>query len=246
MPILHLDSHAGSHRVSRAVLGEVRTPDVTESWHPIPHAALVESVASALTRARLRVVGEAHGLACEGDRYFGLLQLDDGPDPKDYAPVIGLRNSHDKSFPAGLAVGSGVFVCDNLAFFGEVVFARKHTTGIDAALPGLIDAAVAHLAKVRRAQDAHIAAYKDTRLTDAQAHDLVIRSVDERVVPVTRIPSVLREWRTPRHDEFAQTKNAWRLFNAYTEVLKGGSIFRRPRQTQALHAMLDEACGLAA
>lgn len=52
--------------------------------------------------------------------------------------------------------------------------------------------------------------------------------------------------RSVRHEEFAQTKNAWRLFNAYTEVLKGSSLFKRPRQTQPLHAMLDDACGLAA
>jgi hypothetical protein len=28
--------------------------------------------------------------------------------------VIGLRNSHDKSFPAAIAMGSSVFCCDNL------------------------------------------------------------------------------------------------------------------------------------
>jgi hypothetical protein len=33
--------------------------------------------------------------------------------------VLGLRNSHDKRFPAGLVGGSAVFVCDNLAFSGE-------------------------------------------------------------------------------------------------------------------------------
>lgn len=243
---LNLALHAGSYRVGRGALARVATPDATESWRPIPHATLVESVARTLARSHLHVVSEAHGLACDGNRYFGLLQLEDGPHPKDYAPVIGLRNSHDKSFPAGLVVGSGVFVCDNLAFFGEVVLARKHTTGIYAALPALIDAAVEHLAEVRRDQDARIAAYKETIFTDAQTHDFVIRSVDEGIVPVTRVPAVLREWRTPRHQEFAQSKNAWRLFNAYTEVLKSSSLFKRPRQTQPLHAMLDDACGLAA
>jgi hypothetical protein len=60
-----------------------------------------------------------------------------------------------------------------------------------------------------------------TELSDGAAHDLVIQSLDARVVPVTRIPDVLREWREPRHSEFREGRTAWRLFNAFTESLKG-------------------------
>jgi len=45
----------------------------------------------------------------------------------DYTDAVGLRNSHDKSFPIGIAFGSRVFVCDNLAFIGDQVIRRKHT-----------------------------------------------------------------------------------------------------------------------
>jgi hypothetical protein len=56
---------------------------------------------------------------------------------------------------------------------------------------------------------------------------------------------VLREWRAPRHNEFrAGGRTAWRLFNAFTEGLKG-NLDALPRRTQALHGLLDGACGLA-
>ena len=55
--------------------------------------------------------------------------------------------------------------------------------------------------------------YRTTELSDKQAHDLVIRFYDEHAVNVTDIPCLLREWREPRHPEFAQGggKNAAEL-----------------------------------
>ena len=58
---------------------------------------------------------------------FGLLEVANCQQTEDYAYVLGLRNSHDKRFPAGLAVGASVFVCDNLSFSGEIKIGRKHT-----------------------------------------------------------------------------------------------------------------------
>ena len=81
-------------------------------------------------------------------------------------------------------------------------------------------------------------------VSDGAAHDLVIQSLDARVVPVTRIPDVLREWREPRHSEFREGRTAWRLFNAFTESLKG-RLDALPTRTQALHGLLDCVCGLA-
>ena len=54
---------------------------------------------------------------------------------EDYCWVLGLRNSHDKTFPAGIVAGASVFVCDNLSFSGEIKFARKHTRFIVRDLP---------------------------------------------------------------------------------------------------------------
>lgn len=242
---LNLMTHAGAQRIDRAVLEGIATPAPTQTWMPIPHFALLGGVQAQIEQQGLHVVAEAHALAREGNRYFGLLQLQNGENPADYSLVVGLRNSHDKSFPAGLVVGSGVFVCDNLAFSGEVVIGRKHTKFINDDLPNLISRAVGKLGDLRRSQDARIAAYKSTEIGDAQAHDLVVRALDADVVPVTKVPAVLTEWRTPRHPEFAKAKNGWRLFNAFTEVMKGSSVFERPRTSLALHGIVDAACGLA-
>ena len=47
---------------------------------------------------------------------------------EDYCWVLGLRNSHDKTFPAGIVAGASVLrLRQPLSFSGEVKFARKHT-----------------------------------------------------------------------------------------------------------------------
>jgi len=236
--------HCGARAVSREQVATVPTPARTASWVPLPHHQLLNGVQTALERAGLSVVTEAHGLTRDGDRYFGLLQLANGHTDQEFGLVVGLRNSHDKRFPAGLVVGASVFICDNLSFSGEVKLARKHTAHVERDLPQLIDRAVGQLGDLRRTQETRFLAYKGHELTDGFAHDLIVQALDARVLPVTKIPEVLCEWREPRHPEFRDGRTAWRLFNAFSETLKG-NLDALPGRTQALHGLLDGACGLA-
>jgi hypothetical protein len=99
---------------------------------------------------------------------------------------------------------------------------------------------------MRGQQDERIERYKETQLSDPAAHDLVVRAVDANVLPVTQLPDVLREWRTPSHQEFtADGKTLWRFHNAMSEVWKGRNLAALPRRSQALHGLLDSVCGLA-
>ena len=244
MKALNLILHTGANTVTREQIESAMTPEGTRTWQPIPHAAIIDGFKSAIESDGLHVVQESHGMTRDGNRYFGLMQLANGHNPDDWGLVVGLRNSHDKSFPAGIVVGSGVFVCDNLAFSGEVKLARKHTTYINRDLPQLIRRALGQVADHRGQQEKRIAAYKATDFTQPQAHDIIIRAVDSMALPVTLVPDVLKEWRTPRHDEFAANGfTAWRLFNAFTEVLKGNLAFL-PKRTQTVHGLLDTAVSL--
>jgi hypothetical protein len=174
------------------------------------------------------------------------VDTNDDESDEDYSLVVGLRNSHDHSFSASIAMGSAVFVCDNLAFSGEVAIARKHTRFIRRDLPRVVHAAVGRLADMRVQQHERITAYKRKQVSDSLAHDLVVRAIDASILPVTQVPTVLSEWRTPAHEEFAADgKTVWRLFNAFTETLKGRNLVALPSRSQALHGLIDGICGLA-
>jgi hypothetical protein len=236
--------HCGGREVARDELARVQTPAATATWHPIPHAVLLSQVEESLARNHLRVVSEQHALARDGDRYFGLLQIANGRKQGDYGWVLGLRNSHDQTFPAGFVVGSRVFVCDNLAFSGEIVIARRHTRWILRDLPRLVLDGVSQLTGRWHSQEERYARYRATPVADSDAHDLTIRALDAAAITTVQVPQVLREWRQPEFSEFA-ARSAWSLFNAFTRVVGAGSVWTVARRTQVLHGVFDAHCGLA-
>lgn len=233
--------HCGAHAVPREELSRVQTPAATGTWQPIPHEQYVGQIERELPRHGLTVIQEAHALTHDGGRYFGLMQIQNGCSSPDYTWVLGLRNSHDKTLPAGLVAGSQVLVCDNLAFIGEVQVSRKHTSFILRDLPQLIGNAIAQLLGRFHDQDRRVERYQACRLSDADAHDLTVRALDAEVICASRIPEVLREWREPTHDAF-RPRTTWSWFNAVTETLKG-ALHTLPRRTQSLYALCDEHTG---
>jgi hypothetical protein len=244
MKTSNLMLHCGAAKAERAEVEIVPTPDPTPTWTPIPHMALIERVESTLAANGLTIVKQAHSLTKGGRRYFGLMHIANGSENDVYGWVLGLRNSHDKVFPAAMVAGASVFVCDNLSFSGEVKFARKHTLNIMRDLPALTQSAVGRLMERWHHQDERFEAYKNSALTDSAAHDLVIRALDVRACTILQVPKVLGEWRHPRHDEF-NDRTVWSLFNSFTEALKGG-FEQLPGRTERLHGLLDHHVGLPA
>jgi len=234
--------HCGSDFVSRAELGRVPTPSSTRTWQPIPHFQILQEVINALPRYDMRVVSEAHGLTHDGNRFFGLLEIANGSSHPDYSRVIGIRNSHDKRFPAGLVLGNQVLVCDNLSFSGEIKVARKHTPMIVHDLPHLIDDAVCRIHCGWTEQDRRIERYREHRMSDPAVHDLTIHALDRGVICGSQVPKVLQEYREPRHEAF-RPRTLWSLFNTFTEVLKG-NLGLLPGRTQRLHMLCDAHAGL--
>jgi hypothetical protein len=152
---------------------------------------------------------------------------------------LGLRNSHDKSFPIGIAFGSRCFVCDNLAFIGDHVIRRKHTVKARRELPALLTDIVRPLQDQRIAQNQRLLRYQGVPLNDAQADHAILTMYRQDVIGVQRIADVMRQWETPEHDWGA--KSAWRLFNAATFALEG-KVAEHPQLTQKLHQVIDATC----
>jgi len=239
---LNLVLHCGASSTSRSSVASTTTPKPTATWTPIPHILLIEEVERALKTNGLKIINQAHSLTHDQSRYFGLTEVGNGTCHDDYSYVLGLRNSHDKRFPAGLVAGLTVFVCDNLSFSGEIKIARKHTRFILRDIPSLTQQAIGRLMERWHHQDERIAAYKAKNVSERVAHDLIIRSTDVGAATSRQIPLILKEWREPKHEAF-QPRNLWSLFNSFTEVAKG-NLIELPRRTERLHGLMDSFVGL--
>ena len=214
--------HRGGWEATKADLAAVPVPEPTESYHPVPYGRFIEEVELHVPRFGLTVQSSAFALAREGGQMFGVLTCVNGKPAADYALAIGLRSSYDRSLALSCCSGSRTFVCDNLAFSGEVTMHRKHTVNVFRDLPDLIYRMLSQVSSMRERTDGEIAAMKVRELPPAHAHHLMVEAVKANVLPASRLPKVIEAWEEPKHEEFAP-RTAWSLFNAFTEVQKGGS-----------------------
>lgn len=235
--------HCGGQLKSREEVFAVPVPQATPTYVPLSYESFLIRLEKQLVVEGMMVKEERLALGANGQRMFGLLALEmPGHEHRSYGCVLGLRNSYDKSFSTGVCIGASVFVCDNLSFNGEVTFSRKHTANLMRDLSWLIVETISRLPGKFMAQSQTFDAYYNTDISDLRAHDLIIRMVDEGAINVSDIRTVLKEWREPRHAEFAGCgKNGWRLFNAATEAIKG-DLWRLPARTRKLHGVLNSAC----
>lgn len=229
--------HAGAEPVDFETLRACATPPATPTHHPIPHHRIVEMTKHALTFYGHEVIEEHYGLTKDGARFFGLLSL--RSTYGDYVDVCGLRNSHDKSLPVGLAWGSRVLVCDNTAFIGDHVIRRKHTPKALRDIHGLLAELIEPLALQREQQHKTVELYKNTALPDPMAHHAIMELYKEGVLNIQRVPDVLHQWQEPAFDWGPPT--AWRMFNAVTHTLTG-KVAEAPHLTKNLHTVLDSVC----
>jgi hypothetical protein len=229
--------HAGANPVTYDELRAISTPEPTASHVPIPHHEVVELMRYTLGFYGHEVIEEHHGITPDGNRYFGVLTL--RSQYGEYSDMLGLRNSHDRSLPIGIAFGARVMVCDNLSMLADHVIKRKHTVKAKRELPGLIQEIIQPLQAQRLGQNQRLVAYQQTPLTDEQADHAILEMYRKDVINLQRIGAVVNAWENPPHAWGDRT--AWRLFNAATYTLEG-RVTEKPQLTQQLHSVIDGVC----
>jgi hypothetical protein len=232
--------HMGGNAVEYQDVVDVITPEPQDSHYPIPHTTLVEQATDALIDAGYLIKSVQHALNRDGAHYFGFMELEhERFSQVDYGITVGLRNTHDKTFAAGFIAGSRVFVCDNLAFSGEVKVGRKHTKQILRDLPEEILKGVTRLKTFYVKQEQRVETYKEVEITDKDADSNIIQMFKSKIITSRQIERTVKEWYEPSHEEFAENRNVWRLFNATTEALKTSGL-ALPKRTEMLQGLLDD------
>lgn len=211
--------HSGGVAATRDDLALVPVPKATESYVPVPHTHLAETLSTIgrdiLTDFRLEK--EQYALARDGNQMFGVLAFKG--DHEEMGLSIGFRNSYDKSMAIGIAIGASVFVCDNLAFAGDVSILRKHTTNVWSSLE---DLAISTLYRSRKnfqkiVEDSEI--LKARSLADNEAFKLLGLLYGRKVLSLRQLSFAKLEWLNPSREAF-RARNLWSFYNACTEILK--------------------------
>ncbi len=136
-----------------------------------------------------------------------------------------------KPCPSSSVRGFPFFVCDNLAFRGDLIaLRRKHTSGLNlrTELAGAVLRFQEHFGRLA----GEVERLK-RNLPDLEAKALIHDAFASRLMPVCFLPDVSQAYFTPELAEFAP-RNAWSLHNAFTGAAKEMPITTRLPAIQAL------------
>lgn len=223
---------SGSQAADLNDLAAVPVPEYTRSHRPMPYPKMVGYVKHLIDKTiGAPVVREQYALNKEGHQMFGEMALDVGE--KDLLS-IGLRSSYNKSVAAGLVAGKHIMVCDNLQFHGAALkLVRKNTTNVwrdfERLAASHVHGALGHFESMQESDKA----MKALPVSEERGFALLGVARGRGVLNPTQTSVAFQDWKTPRHEEFAQ-RNLWGLYQAVTEGLKKGAPVQRiDRQTKA-------------
>lgn len=227
----NLIAHVDSDVVTREQLALVPAPIATETFKPIPHIELVESLDKTIQAAGLSTVSEKLALRRDGQMLFGVRTLG-GLGTVDGQAALGIRTANNKTMSLQMVAGLTVFVCDNLAFRGDMIaLKRKHTSGLS--LGEELRQGLEQFKRHFEVLTNEIEGLKTRGLTDTEAKAIIFDVFRAGIMPTRFLPAVAKEYFEPRHVEF-EPRNAWSMHNAFTEVAKEMPVTTRTEATEEI------------
>jgi Domain of unknown function (DUF932) len=212
-------SHARSDLVTRADLMMIPPPAPTPTWRPIAHGDLLTAIDRQILVRGITIRGEKFAVQREGARLFAVLDLSiEGSE--EFCAAMGVRTANDHSMALEIAVGVKVFVCDNLAFSGDLIaLRRKHTAKFDlnADISRAVDRYQAHLMVLRQ----NIATIREAALTDEAAKATIFEAFRQEILPVRYFKRVAEAYFNPSPEMTdVAPRTLWGLHNAFTRSVR--------------------------
>lgn len=189
-------------------------------WKPINHGVLARAVIRTAEDGGL-VVKEAQWATNPSETdLFGSIVF--GPSrgyrvPKGLSLAIALRHSNAGRYAVTFGFGARVIVCDNGLLAGEHVVSHKHMK--DLRVEVLVEEGISRFRERASEVGALTRRLKAERLRNAVADRLIVEAGRRGVLPWSQLGKVEGEWRQPSHAAFRE-RNAWSLYNAFTQVAK--------------------------
>ena len=142
----------------------------------------------------------------------------------------------DKSLALGITAGTKVFVCDNLAFDGEYLTFRKHTSGLDndelefLAYKSMKNM-VPRLAKFQKWHEG----LRNYELTEQDAKILLVEVLNDSVFPASKFNSFKELYFGGVYEP-----TLWGFHETVTDVLRGSNLITLPKKNKILNTVLNQ------
>lgn len=233
-------NHSARHkRVEESVVRAVAEPAFTETWHPVSHAKVLDSLEVAVNEAGLAITDRDYTLNTDGRNMFGTWGLLDSGDNPDIGWQIGFRNSVSGTYAVGLTAGTKVFVCSNMCFSGEYIVYRRHTKQMDEdELRRVTGQAVDSLLSTFEDRVNWQIGLKDHPIDNDTFKTLTYDAMDRGAFSPGKFTQFLQ-----CHEEeleLAKEQNLYTFHSAGTRLMRDQGLFQLSNQTTVLNSIADD------
>jgi hypothetical protein len=206
-------AHKGAQIVTRDQLAQYIPPPATDTFKPIAHLELAETLTHVMQDRGLFIRREQ--FAVQGAKLFGTFDLE-WQQMAEYGAAVGFRHANDKSMPIQIAVGARVFICDNMSFLGEMISVRKHTSKLN--LDEEMDRAMyRYMQGFRRlVDDIHV--QENTPVEHPAGKQYIYDIFRQKIVPLKLFHPICDDWDNQKWGE--TPVSAWHLHNCLTAHIK--------------------------
>lgn len=186
-------------------------------WKGIQHGQLAKTILSTADKMGLNVLEHSWLLSKTSTAMWGEIVVEPPVGLKDASLAIGVRHGNMSEFSLSFAVGAKVTVCSNGMFIGSFKARKRHSHSLD--MEDFVDTSLSRWQEETITVPQYIESWKNVDLTTPEVSEILFTSEEKEVIPLRYLPKVLEQWKYPPHAEF-RDRNAWSLYNAYTEVAK--------------------------
>lgn len=200
----------------------VPAPEWTDTWHPVSHRHLIESLETATMDRGLDVIRRSYELSPSGATLFGTWAISPLSGNREVEWQIGFRNAVNRTMALGITAGTRVIVCSNMAFNGQFVAFRRHTKGLTIEVLQMVAGEALDQAVLEAsAFEGWLMGLKEIRISQEDFRMLTWDLLTQTVYPVG-LRDFLMNYEAEEQSDFNGTLFAW--YGAVTRSLRNRSI----------------------
>lgn len=203
----------------KEILLSCPVPAKTDSYSPVPHRVVMETIYEVLDKNNIKVTGERYIAAREGRQGIAYLDIQGGDETM--SSKLAWNNSYDKSLTLKAAAGANVFVCGNGMVRGDLGnFKRRHTGSILEEFKTNIVEYIGNIDKQFKQLVIDRERMKEVELTKRVTAELLGRMfIEEGIITNTQLGIIKREIEIPTFD-YKADGTLWQLYNHCTFSMK--------------------------
>lgn len=209
-------AHRGAMQVTRDELYAIQPPLATDTWKPIKHSILVDTIHEEVRHRGIVVIKEAYAVQRKTNMLFGVMVLN-WLQTDEFAAALAFRHANDKSEAVKIYAGVRVFNCDNMTLSGdEIILNKKHTKHFS--LPEALPEAFDRYKNGTLTLQKDIEELKGGSLRTEDAKQYIFDIFRRKIVPLRLFHPVVDSWQAMHpHDSIG---TYWNLLNCFTNHTK--------------------------